>query len=48
MAARIIDGKLISTEVKERIAAEVAEYVERVGRPMYFHRWLEESRGGTR
>lgn len=28
MAARIIDGKLISTEVKERIAAEVAEYVE--------------------
>ena len=28
MAARIIDGKLISTEVKDRIAAEVAEYVE--------------------
>ncbi len=32
MAARIIDGKLISTEVKERIAAEVAEYVEAEGR----------------
>ena len=32
MAARIIDGKLISTEVKERIAAEVAEYVEVQGR----------------
>ena len=32
MAARIIDGKLISTEVKERIAAEVAEYVETEGR----------------
>lgn len=28
--------------------AEVAEYVERFGRPMYFRRWLEESRGGTR
>ena len=32
MAARIIDGKLISTEVKDRIAAEVAEYVEAEGR----------------
>ena len=32
MAARIIDGKQISTEVKERIAAEVAEYVETEGR----------------
>ena len=32
MAARSIDGKLISTEVKERIAAEVAEYVEAEGR----------------
>ena len=29
-------------------AAEVAEYVERFGRPMYFRRWLEDSRGGTR
>ena len=29
-------------------AAEVAEYVERFGPPMYFRRWLEESRGGTR
>lgn len=29
-------------------AAEVAECVERVGRPMYFRRWLEDSRGGTR
>ena len=32
MAARIIDGKQISTEVKERIAAEVAEYVATEGR----------------
>ena len=29
-------------------AAEVAEYVERFGPPMYFRRWLEDSRGGTR
>ena len=29
-------------------AAEVAEYVERFGRPMHFKRWLEDSRGGTR
>ena len=29
-------------------APEVAEYVERFGRPMYLRRWLADSRGGTR
>ena len=47
MAARQAD--LLALEAATALyAAEVAEYVERFGRPMYFRRWLEDSRGGTR
>ena len=46
-AARQAD--LLALEVATAMyAAEVAEYVERFGPPMYFRRWLEDSRGGTR
>ena len=45
-AARQAD--LLALAATALYAAEVAEYVERFGRPMYFRRWLEDSRGGTR
>ena len=45
-AARQAD--LLALEAATALYAEVAEYVERFDRPMYFRRWLEDSRGGTR